>query len=78
MAFSLIEKLEQQDGLLSAADIMRLTGYGRRKVYAMLNTGVIPVVNFGDGGEAKKVDPHTWAYKLKRIDPMLREAARHR
>jgi hypothetical protein len=78
MPFSLIEKLEQQDGLLTAADIMRLTGFGKRKVYEMLKTGVIPVVNFGDGGEAKKVDPHTWAYKLKRLDPMLREAARRR
>jgi len=78
MAFSLIEKLEQEEGLLTAADIMRLTGFGRRKVYAMLKTGAIPVVNFGDSGIAKKVDPHTWAYKLKRLDPMLREAARSR
>lgn len=80
MAFSLIEQLEREEGLLTAADIMRLTGFGRRKVYEMLHSGVIPVVNFGDTieGGALKVDPHTWAFKLKRLDPMLREASRRR
>lgn len=82
MPFSLIEQLENEEGLLTARDVMRLTGFGKRKVYELLHAGVIPVVNFGDTTTSErgalKVDPHTWAYKLKRLDPMLREAARRR
>ena len=76
MAFSLIEKLENHDGLLTVPEIAQLTGFTRKKVYDMIKRAEIPTVNFGSDTEAKRVDPKTWAFVIQRRNPMMREAHR--
>ncbi len=78
MAWGLIEKIESHEGLMTARDVMEITGLGRRKVYEMLDNQEIPTVPLGKNTKAKRVDPRTWAYVMRKRNPLMRDADRAR
>lgn len=75
MAWSVLEQIENHVGLLSAADLAKILKKHRSTIYEMMDDGRIPIVE--DGSSARVVDPKTYAYVLRKKNPMMREAARH-
>ena len=75
MAFSLLEKLESFDRPITQAEAVRISGLSRSTVYRMIQDQEIPTIDFGSI-ERKMIDPKTWAFVLKRRNPIMREAHR--
>lgn len=75
MAWSVLEQVEQHQGVLKVKDLVKILGIHRQTVYEMMADGRIPTIQ--DGLESKRVDPKTYAYYLRKMNPMMREAARH-
>ena len=74
MAWSVLEQVERHQGVLTAPELARILGTTRKTIYVMMNDGRIPTIQ--DGLESKRVDPKTFAYVLRKKNPMMREAAR--
>lgn len=78
MAWSLLENIEQHEGLIPVSTIAKWLGVHRTTVYDMLDSGEIPEAELGAEQDKKhrRVDPRTWKYVLQRRDSLMREARR--
>jgi excisionase family DNA binding protein len=72
--YSVLEQVERHHGVLKAADLAKILGVHRQTVYEMMTDGRIPTIQ--DGLNSKRVDPKTFAFVLRKKNPMMREAAR--
>jgi hypothetical protein len=78
MAWSLLEQIENHEGPIKPTLAAKWLGCSRKTVYARINKKEIPTVQLSAGAEESKlIDPKTWAFVLRKRNPMMREAARH-
>jgi excisionase family DNA binding protein len=72
--FSVLERVERHQGVLVAADLVKILGIHRDTVYAMMDDGRIPTIQ--DGCKKKRVDPASFSEVLRSQNPIMRKAAR--